>query len=71
MRLGEAARRLGNEVEAIDNFKQALQLTRLHQGTVPPEVVNGTHFRLGVAYMRHGETQNCCLLNRPESCILP
>ena len=33
--------------------------------------MNGTHFRLGVAYMRLGETQNCCLRHTPESCILP
>lgn len=28
-------------------------------------------FELGVAYLRLGETENCCLRNAPESCIVP
>ncbi len=30
-----------------------------------------THFYLGVAYMRMGEDQNCCLRHNAEACILP
>ena len=29
-----------------------------------------TNIQLGVAYMRLGETRNCCLRSTPESCIL-
>ena len=32
---------------------------------------NTTWFELGMAYMRYGESQNCCLRNTSESCILP
>ncbi len=71
MQLGHALLRLGNEVEGIDYLERALQLTRLQESTVPVEVVNHSLFRLGVAYMRHGETQNCCLRHTAESCILP
>ena len=28
-------------------------------------------FRLGMAYMRLGETENCCAINNPDSCVLP
>ena len=38
---------------------------------MPAEVSDALIFRLGVAYVRLGETQNCCLRNEPESCILP
>lgn len=71
MQLGHALLRLGKEEEAIDYLERALELTRLQGTSVPAEVVNHTLFRLGVAYMRHGETQNCCLRNTPDSCILP
>ena len=71
MQLGHALLRLGNEVEGIDYLERALQLTRLQESTFPVEVVNHSLFRLGVAYMRHGETQNCCLRHTAESCILP
>ena len=71
MQLGQALLRLGNEKEGIDYLERALQPNRLQKSTVPAEVVNHTLFRLGVAYMRHGETQNCCLRNTPDSCILP
>ena len=71
MQLGHALLRLGNEEEGIDYLERALELTRLQESSVSAEVVNHTLFRLGVAYMRHGETQNCCLRNTPDSCILP
>src|SRR5262245_52901041 len=32
---------------------------------------NLTWFDLGVAYLRYGETQNCCLRHTGESCIMP
>ena len=54
--------RLGNERKAIEYFSEAWERTtrRVYLS-----------FRLGVAYLRLGETQNCCLRNTPESCILP
>ena len=66
--LGEAEIRLGNEAKAISHYETALDLLPTQQGT---DNATAIHFRLGVAYMRLGETQNCCLRNNPESCIFP
>lgn len=74
--LGEAELRLGNEEAAIDQLTQAGRLLPRLRGQLPPLIANQTLFRLGVAYMRQGETQNCCpdqigIPSNPDSCILP
>lgn len=72
-RLAQLDLQLGNEREAIQGFLQCLE--RAPQVVVQPEKLTEAEikvlFELGVAYMRYGETQNCCLRNSPESCILP
>ncbi len=74
--LGEAELRLGNEAAAIDQLIQAGRLLPRLKGQLSPLMANQTLFRLGVAYMRQGETQNCCpdqvgIESNPDSCILP
>ena len=74
--LGEAELRLGNEEAAIDQLTQAGRLLPQLKGQLSPLMANQTLFRLGVAYMRKGETQNCCpseigTASNPDSCILP
>ena len=74
--LGEAELRLGNEEAAIDQLTQAGKLLPQLKGQLSPLMANQTLFRLGVAYMRQGETQNCCpneigIASNPDSCILP
>ena len=74
--LGEAELRLGNEEAAIDQLTQAGRLLPQLRGQLSPLMANQTLFRLGVAYMRRGETQNCCpkqigAASNPDSCILP
>ncbi len=74
--LGEAELRLGNEGAAIDQLTQAGRLLPRLQGRLSPLMANRTLFRLGVAYMRQAETQNCCpnqigIPSNPDSCILP
>jgi hypothetical protein len=71
MQLGEAQLNLGREAEAIENLTRALELLEEPGFQAPATAVNGTHFRLGVAYIRLAETENCCLRHSPESCILP
>ena len=74
--LGEAELRLGNEEAAIDQLTQAGKLLPQLKGQLSPLMANQTLFRLGVAYLRKGETQNCCpdhigVASNPDSCILP
>ncbi len=71
MQVGEKELRLGNEIDAINHFKEALAITRLNRADVPHHAVIESHFYLGLAYMRMAETQNCCVRHTPESCILP
>ena len=59
--------RLGNEPEAIRLFEQALEL--VPAGT--SGIRNYTRYRLGVAYLRLGETRNCAHHPNAEACILP
>ena len=74
--LAKAELKLGNEQEAI---RLLLECERDH---VPKIVegwsradalglINSIRFNLGIAFMRQGETDNCCLRNTPDSCILP
>ena len=71
--LGEEELRLDNLEEGIDHlatvYRQRKQLNT--QGNVSPKLVAQAAYRLGIAYMRLGETQNCCQRNSLESCLLP
>ena len=62
---------LGNEVEAIDYFKQAFDLAAGSNRAIPVLVEFELVFRMAVAYMRLGETQNCVQHPGVDSCILP
>ena len=67
MDAAEEELRLGNETEAIRLFEQALALAP------PPAsgVRSYTRYRLGVAWLRLGETRNCARHPHAEACILP
>ena len=71
--LGKAELRLGNLDRGIEHLttvhQQQKQLSR--EGIVSPEATTEAAYRLGIAYMRLGETQNCCNSNSAESCLLP
>tara|TARA_Y100000588_G_scaffold247366_3_gene261783 strand:+ start:1623 stop:3875 length:2253 start_codon:yes stop_codon:yes gene_type:complete len=69
MEAAEQELRMGNEDDAISLFSKSLTL-------VPSTSADSfwrsyTYYRLGVAYMRLGETQNCTRHPNAESCILP
>lgn len=74
--LADAELKLGNEVQAIRLLRDCDEkhLPELTAGW-PEErkrgVLLSVKFALGVAYMRLGETQNCCKQNTPDSCIMP
>ena len=68
-RAGEARLRIGDERQAIDHLSLLHALVR--QDSAETRDAADAAFALGVAYLRLGETENCCLENTPESCILP
>lgn len=71
-RLAQRELQLGNERDAIQRFLQCRE--SIADAVLPEkreEASAKLMFELGVAYLRWGETQNCCLRNHPESCILP
>ena len=71
--LGQEELRLANEEKAIEHFKWCSENVNYMYDS--PKQVQSIHsqilFDLAVAYLRLGETQNCCLRNNPDSCILP
>ena len=73
LELAERELQLGNlqtGIEALSFYHRELERLR-REGRVRDSAVVNAAYRLGIAYMRLGETQNCCLRNAPESCILP
>ena len=69
--LGWAELNLGNEEEGIKHLKLAYDLLPDVEGEVEPKRIFENIFMLGVAWMRRGETENCCSRFTPESCIIP
>ena len=68
--LGIAELFLGRERRAIAHLAAAEEILET-QHSVPAEVVNELRFRLGLAWLRLGETQNCALNPNADHCILP
>lgn len=71
--LGQEELRLANEEKAIEHFEWCNENVA-HMDDSPMKVrdIQGQIlFELAVAYLRLGETENCCLRNNPDSCILP
>ncbi len=67
--LGVAELRLGREEKAIEMLEKALTLAP--NTSRQAFAAKTTHYQLGIAWMRFGETQNCCQRNTPDSCIVP
>ena len=69
--LGWAELNLGNEIEGIKHLKLAYDLLPEVKDSIEEKRVMENIFMLGVAWMRRGETENCCARFTPESCIIP
>ena len=69
--LGTDAVRSGDEERAIAYFLAAHDLVEGLGERISGRERALTSFELGVAYMRSGETQNCCLRHTSDSCIFP
>ena len=52
--------RLGAEASVIEHLTTAHALLPAAQDRMPPHIPNQVRYRLGLAYLRLGETQNCC-----------
>ena len=66
---GSAELKYGALAPAVEHLQEAADLL----SSLPFDRARHrkTYFELGVAWMRTGETQNCCALNSSDSCILP
>jgi len=71
LKLGEAEQRLGREEEAINYLSEAHRLLPKVEGELDEGWAERATFNLAVAYLRLGETRNCCLRNSSEMCLLP
>ncbi len=70
-RLAEAELTLGNEDRALEQYEAAMRLIPEIRKDVPGGQIFHLVYRMGVAYMRVAETQNCCQRYTPESCVFP
>ena len=71
MQVADEELRLGNYQEAIARLTDARTLLSRTRENVDPVSAAATRFRLGVAYMRYGEAENCLINPAATSCILP
>ena len=62
---------LGHEAEAISHLLEAERLASNPENNIAPADHVEILYRLGVYHMRLAETENCCLRNSPDSCIIP
>ena len=67
--LADEELRLGNEAKAIRLLTDARDM--VPNIAANRSVLNYSNYRLGVAYLRLAETQNCALHPNAEACILP
>jgi hypothetical protein len=71
MLVAEEELRLGNYAAAVAQLTKARELITRTRERIDPASQAVTAFRLGVTYMRMGETENCLLNPAATSCILP
>ena len=69
--LGMAEMTAGNEQAAVDALSEAVNLLPQSGDQINRQQAAEMTFRLGMAYLRIGETENCCSRFTPESCIMP
>jgi hypothetical protein len=67
--LGIAELNLGKIDESIQRLEECAAI--IESAGAGGDIRNRVLIAVGTAYLRKGETENCCLRNAPESCILP
>ena len=68
---GEHEMRMGNDTASLEHFEAAYAILPELTGQVSKKAELDSIFRLGIAYLRYGETQNCATRHNADSCILP
>ncbi len=71
VRLGGEHLRVGLTEDSIAAYERAAAQYDALRGQLERPEAAEAFFELGVAYMRLGEDQNCCLKSNADSCILP
>ena len=73
LQLGLAELQLGNVAQGIAHIDAVYGLLKRPslRDVFPPDSMNELLYQLAIAHVRLGETQNCCLRNSPDSCLLP
>jgi hypothetical protein len=71
LRLTFAEMDLGLEAEALAHMAPAVEQVEKTSNRIRPDAAAELHFLFGMVHLRHGETQNCCLLHNKDSCLLP
>jgi hypothetical protein len=69
--LGIAELDRADEEEAIARLEEVVAMAPGLAGRIPDGESKEARFRLGVAWLRRGESQNCALRHNAQSCILP
>jgi hypothetical protein len=69
--LGEGEVLLGRERAGVALLEEAFALLPRAREELPPEWPMELTFRLGTAWMRIAETENCCASDSPDACLLP
>lgn len=68
---GMGALQMGQERKAIEVLAASRLAMQGGRTPVDAGTAVATSFALAVAWLRLGETQNCCAHNSPESCLMP
>jgi hypothetical protein len=71
LRLTFAEMDLGNEKAALTQMAESQRIVEQTLDRMRPDAAAELQFLFGMVNLRHGETQNCCLLHNQDSCLLP
>lgn len=70
-RLALAELHLGREQESLRLFTEAYRMIPQVESHLEKSVIDVLVFLAGLAWLRHGETENCARRHNPDRCLLP
>ena len=71
VRLAQELLRVGETEKAIEAGKRVVAKLDEHANALSAEERAAAAYGHGIAWMRHGENENCCLKFNADSCLLP